>query len=466
MRGNPVRRETEVPASWWPSALLGAIMLAALALITHEGVFLAGNDASRFALIESLVERGVGNIDGSRYAWTVDKVFIDGHAYSNKPPLLSIAGAGLYWLVQQLTGWTFAHDSLALTRLLTWLLVGVPTAGLVFAFDRWLRASALSPTVRGLTLAALATGTILTSYSGTLNNHSNAAAALFLAFLCAWRGRFGWSGWWAGVTTWIDILPGLAFIPVLLWQAWSTGGAKASLRMLAVLAACAGIMLWGNWFTLGSVLLPKLVPGAVDTSSNFASSVGGVLLPDSWLYPLECLFAGHGLFSVSPVLLFGAWGLGLAIRAAAGAERVSLALLAGALAIFVLAHVTLVGSYGGWAYGFRYLIPVMPLLCAFIPHALQGRHRIAIFAPVLAASVMMSALGAYHPWVPAYEQEANKDPIASLVTNPVGGNAAALADRYWHGSAFAAWLGAAFIDPDPGLRRQYLAYFRRSRSIR
>src|SRR5262245_14429245 len=53
------------------AVLLFVISLAILVPLTHDCVFMAGNDASRFAQIESLVDFRQSNIDESRYAWTV-----------------------------------------------------------------------------------------------------------------------------------------------------------------------------------------------------------------------------------------------------------------------------------------------------------------------------------------------------------------------------------------------------------
>jgi hypothetical protein len=74
-------------------------------------------------------------------------------------------------------------------------------------------------------------------------------------------------------------------------------------------------------------------------------------------------------------------------------------------------------------------------------------------------SILLALLGAYHPWPPAYEQEANKDPIASLVTNPLGGNAAAFLAEHAPDSRVTEALGSRFISRSKRERDRYLAYF-------
>ena len=70
-------------------------VFAFLALFTHNKVFIAGNDSSRFAQIEALVDYQQTHIDGSKYSWTIDRVTYKGKDYSNKPPSLSLVGSGL-----------------------------------------------------------------------------------------------------------------------------------------------------------------------------------------------------------------------------------------------------------------------------------------------------------------------------------------------------------------------------------
>jgi len=442
--------------------IFGAVLLV-LAPLTRPCVFLAGNDASRFALIEALVDRGQTFIENSRYGWTVDRVTIRGHDYPNKPPLLSLAGAGVYAVLKAFTGWTFAANEQAVVRSLTLVLVGVPAALLASQFFLALGMYGdLSRRKRWLVTVAMAGGTVLTSFSVTLNNHVPAAALLFAALLAAFRGQGVRAGSCAGLAGCVDVLPGFGLAPVLLWIAAGVGGRRALTRGALALLGCGALFLGANLVTLGSPLLPKFVPGGVDYSANFAPSVWGVVLPDHWTYPLECLFGGHGFFTVSPVLAFGAAGMVAALWRPEPLRRPLVAAVDLGVGAQVLGMIVIAGSYGGWSYGFRYLIPVIPMLMLFAPKALGG-WKTTVFTLLLPVSVLFALLGAYHPWPPAYEQEAGKDPVASMVTNPVGGNAAAFFAVRAPDSGVATYLGAAFISPDPEERARYFSLFFRSR---
>jgi hypothetical protein len=202
-----------------------------------------------------------------------------------------------------------------------------------------------------------------------------------------------------------------------------------------------------------------MLPGAVDLSAQAGPSAAGVVLPQSATYPIEVLFGAHGLFTVSPLLLLGAAGFMFAARRAPDAERRFWRALAAGVALQIVGHALLAGSYGGWSYGYRYLIPIQPLLLLAAPFALGTSRRVTLGIVLLAPSVLFAALGAYHPWPPAYEQATSGAPVAMQVTNPIGGNAAALAAQYAPDSAAAERLGARFVSADPEQRRRYFALF-------
>ena len=452
------------------AAVVFLLALGLYAATTHRRVFIAGNDASRWAAIESLVDYGTASVEHSRFAANIDRVRIGGHDYSNKPPLLSLAGAAIYVGLQALFGWSLAGAGAAsVLYWVTLLLVGVPSAWLVASFFAALgRFPDFGSRWRVLLTVALGAGTLLFSFSTTLNNHTVAAALIFAACVAALDGRGFASGLAVGLAATVDLLPGLGLAPVFGWMLVRGGSQRALRRFAAGLAVCMALGAAANFATHGSLLPAKLVPGAVDLSAQAGPSAGGVVLPQNSAYPLEILFGGHGLFAVSPVLLWGAWGLGLACRRSSPAlpfgppgDVTVWRVLAGGLALQFAGHAALAGSYGGWSYGYRYLLPIQPLLllCAPLALAASRRRSRAVFAAVLPASVLFAALGAYHPWPPAFEQESSGQPVARLVHNPVGGNAAAWLAAHAPASALAGWTARRFVSPDAQLQRRYFALF-------
>lgn len=438
-----------------PAVVVFCLTLAWLAPLTHGAVFLAGNDASRFAQIEALVDGGHSFINDSKYAWTVDRVTLGGKDYSNKPPLLSVLGAGLYLLLHK-AGLTFAAHEAATVWLLTFALTALPTAWLAASFFAALALhEPISFRVKCLATAALAAGTVLTSFAGTLNNHCVTAALLFAAFRASLEGSGVKAGLWTALAACIDIVPGVLFVPVFAFLLFPERRALARFGALLLLGAALFVAL--DFAIVGHPLPPKMVPGAVDHSSQFASSVAGVLLPETWTYPFACLFGWHGFFTVSPVLLFGVLGLAQALKTEAPLPRSRCLALVAALAAMIAGHVLFVGSYGGWSYGFRYLIPIIPMILFFSPPAIARHER--VFGAVLAVSVLFALIGAYNPWPPAYEQERNKNEVAALVNNPIGGNASAFMQEHFPGAGLTRTMKALFISPSKPEQARYLALF-------
>ncbi len=348
----------------------------------------------------------------------------------------------------------------------TLLLIGVPSAWLVARFFAELeRFPEVDGRWRMVLTSALGAGTLLFTFSTTLNNHTVAAALLFAACIAALDGRGLASGLAVGLAAAVDLLPGLGLAPVFAWMLWRKRSPAAIARFAAGLGCGLAVAALANLGTHGSLLPVKLVPGAVDLSAQAGRAVGGVVLPQNLLYPLEILGGGHGLFTVSPVLLFGAWGLVLACRrpSRGGTPRdVTLGrALAAGIALQIAGHAAVAGSFGGWSYGYRYLLPIQPLLLFFAPLALarpRGWPR-RLFAAVLPVSILFAALGAYHPWPPAFEQESSGQPVAMLVHNPVGGNAAGWLAAHAPGSALAGWAARRFVSADRRDQRRYFALF-------
>jgi len=445
---------------WAIVALCGA----GYAAITHGRVFSAGNDASRWAQIEAVVDLGTTSIEGSRFGATVDRVRVDGREFSNKPPFFSLVGAALYAPLARLTGWRLGdpRHAGAMIRLLTWLLVGLPAALTVALFDRTLaRAARLGGRSRTVLTVALAAGTLVTSFAGTLNNHVPAAALLLAGFVATLEGEALGAGAACGFAAAVDLLPGFGLAPFLAAILWRDFPDRARALRRFALGLGSGVlaMAAADLYVTGTLLPPKFLPGAVDLAAQFGASAAGVVLPESPLYGLEILFGWHGLFLVSPVLVVGAWGLARASSRPPFGTAFAWRALAAALVAQAVGHALVAGSYGGWSYGFRYLLPIQPLLLLAAPAALEALPARRVLAALLPVSVLFALLGAYHPWPPAFEQEQTRDPVASLVRDPIGGNATGLVCELAPASGLCAGLGRVFVSADPQARRRYLVYF-------
>ena len=124
----------------------------------------------------------------------------------------------------------------------------------------------------------------------------------------------------------------------------------------------------------------------------------------------------------------------------------------------LLGYALFVGSLGGWSYGIRYLIPIMPVLLFFIPVALK-KIRVPLFVGILVISTLFALIGLYNPWPPVYEPEIDPHPVASMVKNPIGGNLSAWMREYLGQGSLTKLAASRFINPDEDKQNQYYTFF-------
>jgi hypothetical protein len=152
------------------------------------------------AAIDSLVTRQTWVIDDSLFQ-TVDRIKVNGQFVSDKPPMLSFIGAGVYVVLHHGFGLSLQADGCNLDAvptycrtlwetdtadwayfILTLLLIGMPATlilMLMFKLARqygWSQGSAL------VFVLVLGMGTALFPYSVVFTNHVPAATAVFVTF--------------------------------------------------------------------------------------------------------------------------------------------------------------------------------------------------------------------------------------------------------------------------------------------
>ena len=156
-------------------------ILALLALLTTAPFAGSWNDASRMATIQSLVEMHTFIIDKSNFVFTGDKVFINEHFYSDKPPVPAIIGAIVYLPLFHLgikldKELNFAYYLITLFTVKMFWIIGLA------AFYSALRFSNINENNRLWLTYALGIASLHLTWSSTFNNHSLAASFLIIGF--------------------------------------------------------------------------------------------------------------------------------------------------------------------------------------------------------------------------------------------------------------------------------------------
>ena len=391
--------------------------------------FFSANDRSRWCTVWSLAERGTWQIDEiiNRPGWdTIDKVSVNGHFYSSKPPFVALLATPVYLAVRRVTGQTLdshlhesAHAVLLLFNLLPWIVALVVLARVL---DRF----AQSEFARIFTLLVAATGTFLTPFLITLNNHTPAAICLIfslapLGHLLTGRAHpthYALAGFFAAACTCCE-LPAAPW-GLLAFAVACRAGIRPTLTWFVPAALLPlGVFLASNWQATGS-LVPTYASFGAAGNNPYHYVVGGI--PSYWLNPsaidrgessagiylFHCTFGHHGIFSLTPIFLVTlvAW----MTRSSYRNPFTKFVLGSGlGLTVWVLAFYlsrTQSYNYGGVTSGLRWAFWLIPLwLLAMVPvldRWSESRVLHLIAACLLGISVFSITIPRDNPWQPPW----------------------------------------------------------------
>lgn len=417
--------EREPISRWERWITMAGIMLATFwaawcATLPHLPV----NPASRYASMESLVERNTWSIDQSSMR-TIDKVQFEGRFYSSKPPLMAFIGAGVYYVLHHYADLSFSdkkYPTVAAMRLplsvFPWLL------GCLF-FVAITRDLVRRSGVRIWAGLSFTFGTLPIAYAASLDNHTWSVTALLMAAwalgpllirdedrmsdepagLPAWRAAV--AGFAGGGAFAFDLgagpIVGLAGVAVA-WRMLIDGPRQIRPFIVFVLAGLvlpaiqSGILLYMS----GDFKPFYLRPDAYQYEGSYWRNPTefDALHEPKWAYALHALFGHHGLFSHSPWLLVGAaWFFTLE---SSRRGRVLQLALAGAVLFIVGYYVARTNNYGGRCVGMRWfmvLTPVLTLAAARYADRFDlfnRRTELLVAASAFAAIACTS--GTVNPW--------------------------------------------------------------------
>jgi len=365
------------------------------------------NGRSRMATIDSLVERGTFIIDNSVYVWTGDKVYINGHFYSDKPPVLSFLAAGPYFLMKNV-GLTFQNNEGLVYYLLTLIFVGIPAAITVHFFNKSLKLIRLKKSARLRLAIALGAGTLLLPWATVFNNHVPAMALCFTSFYLLLKSKFQFNkkniflaGFLVSLGATIDIITGgVFFVLFLIYILWNRFERKSIMIFLIgalppfLLHCILNIQITGG--ILPAQFVPEyfVYPGSPWSAQNLSGFLSHPDLTSLLTYAFHSTFGCSGFFSYSPVLLIFFFALPQ-IRHRLQKEGVIIIL---ATIIVLGFYILKTDNYGGWSYGIRWWVPLIPFLLFFGSLYLQKQKSYRIFYLLLAISVVISAIGVINPW--------------------------------------------------------------------
>ncbi len=381
--------------------------------------YVSPNERPRIFLAHALAERLSVEItpEVQRFGWSIDMAKRGNRYYSDKPIFQSILAAPVAAFCR------FASDGSFREATVLWVVKAatlVPFALLLF----WLFYSAVFSFSRSVPFSlfaawALFAGTPVSTYFTVFFSHSVSASLLFAFFLlvrrtvaCSTKNNLFITAF-LGACTFLNeyqtILP-LVILSAFLF--FSLSEKRSFLFFIAGILPLALLFILYNLTAFGTPITFGVVHEEYEEfRAMHQRGLFGIGLPNGW-HLLDLLFSlKMGVFTLSPFLLFAIVGAYRRWRTARG-ETASLLVL---IASYFLMISSLANPHGGWAFGARYLVPVIPfvaLLAAYGMYDLFEKHalwRIVAAALVIVASVIFTAANGMRPLI----EEIFRNPLSN-----------------------------------------------------
>jgi hypothetical protein len=405
-------------------------------------------EESRMATIQTIVEQNTFIIDHTEFNRTGDKVFVNGHFYSDKTPILSVAASGVYSILHNVFHLkldpticvpdedvaacrVFNGKSFRFTAFywLTLIFIGGSSALLVTLFWKVLLDVGVSGTLATAFALALGLASPIAPYSIVFAGHVPAALCLFAGFMLVAQDvilryengpdnilsykKIFFSGLLISLSANIDLTLAVFIVTFGLWVLIAQR--KVFIAYIAgalvPFALSAAISFWAA----GSIVPLYFDPKAYDFFGTVLNTtVGGTngfySLDFGLLYTYNLLIGARGLFAFTPMLIVSLIGWWFAIRDRALRLRgLTFAVIAGCLA-FTLYLIFRTDNFGGEAWGTRWFVPLVPLMMYYaavayrrwqkVDSGVQIAYRIAhiAFWILVILSLLTALYGLHDAW--------------------------------------------------------------------
>jgi hypothetical protein len=399
----------------------------------------SGNVGSRLATIQAIVEHSSFSIDNTifmgdgswheldsqphlqrtAYNWfngTNDKICVGGKFYSDKPPMLSFLASGIYFFLYYF-GVSFGNAAGTTVYLLTCLTSGLLASLMLVFFYKSLLFVNIENKYRLLLTLLLGLSTLVFTYAVTFNNHIIAASLVYMSFYFLLKMRFTkdygalvYAGFLLGFSAAIDMPFGLVFLSFfgLYVIYWVRGIKRIALHVSKFVLASFIVLLLHcavNLNITGSLLPGSLhpeywnYPGAEFNEETLSGMTRHESVSGFAIYSFNTLFGLRGFFSYTPLLLFSLAGLMEAIKSKRW--RTEGLAVGGGSAVVVFFYLFSSSNYGGWSYGMRWFVPLVPLIFFFTAFLFKKPFsKVGWFLFWIAAawSVLTAIVGVYQPW--------------------------------------------------------------------
>ena len=368
---------------------------------------------SRMAAIQAMVEHHTLVIDGSAFVRTGDKVFVNGHFYSDKPPMPSVLGALVYLPLYHL-GIKLGRGHNLAYYLITLLTVKVLWLFSLAAFYAVLGMANVNDRTRLWLTAALGVASLHFSWSAVFNNHSMTASTLTIGlyFLlnAARSSRTGRNLFMAGLCLSFagtsDVPMALFYTAFFIYVLANPTLRKSVVWYLVPITFTIVPAVTLNYWICGSILPVQVnkayfdYPGSPWTTRLGALSGVAMNPPVFFLkYSFNALLGRRGFLLYNPLLFIALPCLVMEIRRRRMFWREAIVIAACSTCI-VGYYLLYTNDHGGGSYSIRWFVPLLPLAFLFLYrfHENAGAGRLKLFLGLLCVSLIFSHIGLINPW--------------------------------------------------------------------
>lgn len=347
------------------------------------------NVVTRWGLAERLVSQGSIIID----PWSgmsSDKAEYNGHFYSDKSFLPS-AVAAISVIPLRLLNSISAPDSYPVGGIDRYiaerLTISLALLALLLLLRRYCKQDAVLPVI------ALGLGSILLPYSTLLYTHVPAALLLFASFITQRNAKYLASDVLGALAVSYEYTLLLPFLVMLLYRDRCYWNTLRIARVSLILLLAFLPQLAHNWIAFGN---PVRMGYSLEVESSFpvvSSGFFGFTFPTPERLFMILLSSERGIFFYMPWAALGFWGL---LGGRDCMQRLRSDPLPAMVILYIILYAAQNASSAGWAYGQRYLIPIVPFLALGLGRFAAGsRLRRSLAAAAVLPGIILALLGAF-----------------------------------------------------------------------
>ncbi len=343
--------------------------------------------------IEAIVERGTIWLEGGsqpEFVPSDDSFIFNKHSHAMKQPGQFFLGSIPYFFLNLLDIRFINHYDYA-SHLITFFTSTVMMGGMGVLIYLLLEDCDFPLKVKYMTTFGVMFGTLLLPYAG-LPHHDIyatffmfAGASLLIRYLIKkdYSDIFLWTGgFFVGFSSFFSMLPVAAIVGLTILGIFSLKTWRERLIFVSAVGFGTTPAFWYNYLVFSRVFaFPNIAGSVFDTYPK--------ITPDLWSKLKHYLLSPTtSVFAFSPFLLLSVIGW----LTKTGRKRYGVGIIL-VCSLYVL-HVSSIESYGGFQYGPRYLIPILPMLGMGIAFLLAKMRYAVIYIAAILYSVVVAMVGA------------------------------------------------------------------------